>query len=61
MQKEFTPELQKVYQTAQSTFSMLADDDDPSPNDKLLAALQKKVNQEIPPASLWMPKGTKKK
>ena len=61
MQKEFTPELQKVYQTAQSTFSKLADDDDPSPNDTLLAALQQKVNQEIPPASLWMPKGTKKR
>ncbi|MDE2166103.1 MAG: hypothetical protein KGJ66_07175 [Alphaproteobacteria bacterium] len=55
MNQSFTPELQKVHQTAQATFSKLADDDDPSPSARVLKELQRQVNEEIPADRLWLP------
>jgi hypothetical protein len=53
--KDFLPEDERVYRSAQATFSELAKDDDPRPSRRLLTKLQNEVNNEISPETLWLP------
>jgi hypothetical protein len=51
----YTDDLDKQYALLRKSFSRLAAEDRWEPNLKVVTELQKRVNAEIPPQTLWMP------
>jgi hypothetical protein len=50
-----TPEHRRRYQRARETLRQASDGDDVAPDRNRLIALQARVNEEMPPESLWVP------